>query len=133
MFILKSVAGRLRLELDGEVPRNLEAWDAGHITARLVGDAFSAVAGVDDMRFPKWGDLFEGLAGDWRGWDGVREEASAEGHLRLSCSSDYRGHVSVRVQLAGDFEGCDWSTEATLFLDAGSLETIAAEARAYFG
>jgi hypothetical protein len=56
-----------------------------------------------------------------------------EGNLRIGCTHDGLGHITARVILRGDIFGSDWRAEDSIFLEAGQLDRIAAEAGVYFG
>ncbi|MGW3350023.1 DUF6228 family protein [Nonomuraea rubra] len=64
----------------------------------------------------------EGLAAEWRGWDGVRSWASMERELALDVRHDRRGHVSLGVTLRAsgpDWDDTAWSARAVFVLEAG--------------
>ena len=45
-------------------------------------------------------DFFADVADDWRGWSGTKEWNGMEGGLRLSCTHDKVGHVTMRVSFS---------------------------------
>lgn len=64
----------------------------------------------------------EGLAADWRGWDGVRTWMSMERELALDVRHDRRSRVSLGVTLRAPGPGWDdtaWSARAVFVLEAG--------------
>ncbi|MET8008300.1 DUF6228 family protein [Nonomuraea glycinis] len=64
----------------------------------------------------------EGLAADWRGWDGVRTWTSMERELALDVRHDRRSHVSLGVTLRApgpDWDDAAWSARAVFVLEAG--------------
>ena len=74
------------------------------------------------------------LADAWKGFEGVREYASTEGHLALACEHDGLGTVVFRVTV-GQLWDPEWSMCAVLTFGAGAhLEQLAsdAEAEAWF-
>jgi hypothetical protein len=131
-FVVKSVHGSSRLELSGPVRHGSDEHDDSTFIATLRGDNLNAMVHVVDVGPAKWADLFGAMAVEWRGWDGAKEGASLEGHLALSCTADYLGHVRMRVTLRGDIARSDWTAEQTLTIEAGQLETLAEEARNFF-
>src|SRR5262249_54274306 len=80
--------------------------------------------------FPDLADFFDGLAEDWRGWDGVRTWESAEGDLRIEALHEY-GHVHLRVTIRSQGPGWGddgWSATADLKLDPGDqLQQVAVQ------
>ena len=130
---LDSVRGGFRLELSDARSFGGDSAEMAWFTARLVGPSLSASVEVYELHFQRWAGFFRDLARDWRGWDGERVVESTEGHLRLSCSADRLGHVSICVGLAGDWGPSAWQAQATVSLDAGSLDEVALRARQFFG
>ena len=76
--------------------------------------------------------LFTELAEDWRGWDGERVWLSLEGEFAARATHNGLGTVELVVTLGEPEPKATgmWSVQASLFLDAGSLERIAKEAAA---
>jgi hypothetical protein len=132
-FILVSVDRGTRLELRGPIPRGLEGYDGTTYVAALIGHPLSATVEVYDIQPHHWSRLFRDLAENWRGWEGAKGHESLEGHLRLTCTADGLGHITVRVYLRGDMMGSDWRAEDSIYLEAGQLDTIASAAEEYFG
>ena len=79
--------------------------------------------------FDGWSALlsfFEGLAVNWRGWDGNKNFDSLEGDFRLSAKHD--GHVRLSFEL-GEFDRpTPWAAKGELTLDPGEELTEAVEA-----
>ncbi len=74
--------------------------------------------------------LFSEAARDWRGWSATKTWESLEGELRLQLTIDRAGHVTLTVRLRSTQGIHDaWLVETSLGLEAGQLESIAAEAR----
>jgi len=65
--------------------------------------------------------FFNGLASDWRGWQGQRTYESLEHDLRLTATHD--AHVQLVAQLATD----QWTATGVVQLDPGEEMTRAAE------
>jgi hypothetical protein len=75
-------------------------------------------------------EYFEGLAYDWRGWEGERRWASLEDDVELVATHDGLGTIALVVQLRTEaFAQHRWSASAELLLDAGGLDRLAREAR----
>ena len=72
-------------------------------------------------------DFFSGLASDWRGWSGSRVWDGMEGGLSLGCRNTGNGPVQIDVTLR-HLSGSDWTTSATVEVDAGAqMSAIAAD------
>ena len=132
-FAIASVHGGRQLEFLGGIPRGLTGDDGCTFAARLVGPNVGAAVEVYDIQPQRWSELFRGLAKHWRGWSGERAEESLEGHLRLACTADRTGHVTIRVRLRSMVLGDDWRVEADLHVEAGQLDRLADAATEYFG
>ena len=71
------------------------------------------------------------LAEEWRGFDGVKDYATLEGQLLLSCRHDGMGTVNGLVTLRQP-EPPEWSIEAVMQFGAGAhLEKLADEVEAF--
>ena len=104
-----------------------------HFDAEISGDSISAkkkVWGHTDTRLLI--DLFESLAKDWKGWEGERQWASIEGDLRLTATCDRWGHIQIEVYFHNNDPDDDWALSAPIFVDAGSLDLLAKEAKGFF-
>ena len=132
-FAVESVHGRRELQFIGSIPRGLTGYDGCTFTAKLVGPDVGAAVEVYDIQPQQWSELFRGLAKDWRGWSGEKAHESLEGHLRLACTADRTGHVTIRVRLRSMAIEDDWRAEADLHLEAGQLQSLADSATEYFG
>jgi hypothetical protein len=73
-------------------------------------------------------DFFADLADDWRGWSGTKVWNGMEGGLRLSCTHDKVGHITMRVSLSRH-SGTGWETHVDVPLEAGQLDHVATEMR----
>lgn len=76
-------------------------------------------------------DLFIAIADDWRGWDGERGWGTLEGECSLAASHDGLGHVTIQCVLHSGLYESDWRVEAPIMLDAGGLDRVARDARAF--
>jgi hypothetical protein len=133
LFVIASVRGGSALEFRGVIPRGLEGYHGATYVAAVVGPTLSAAVDVYDIQPHRWALFFKDLATNWRGWEGAKTHESLEGHIRISCTADRLGHVTVRVYLRGDMQGSDWRAEDSIHLEAGQLDNLAAAARDYFG
>jgi hypothetical protein len=70
--------------------------------------------------------FFRGLADSLHGWEGTKEWATYEGGLRLSCTADRLGHISVLVELRERSGPDGWCVQGEVPLEAGQLERLAA-------
>jgi len=77
-------------------------------------------------------ELFESLAQNWKGWDGEKLWSSLEGEFSLSATADRLGHVWLGYRLRGDDRGDTWELKGSLLLEAGQLDAIAREMRAFW-
>jgi hypothetical protein len=132
-FVVTSVHGGRQLQCVGRIPPGLTGYDGCTFTAKLVGPLVGAEVEVYDIKPQRWSELFRGLAKEWRGWSDEKAEESLEGHLRLTCTADRQGHVTVRVRLRSMGLEDDWRVEANLYLEAGQLDRLAEAAADYFG
>jgi hypothetical protein len=78
-------------------------------------------------------EFFADLAREWRGWSGEKIWQPIEGGLRLSARHDGLGHVTLRTTLQQDAYPDGWRFEATLKLDAGTLDATARDAASFIG
>jgi len=76
--------------------------------------------------------LFEQMGEEWRGWPGEKSWIALEEELKLTAASDATGHVCLRVTLQKFGTHADWKLQATLQLEAGSLERLAGSTRQLF-
>jgi len=131
-FTIVSNHAGTRLELSGDVPGGLKGYDGCTFTARLVGPPIDAAVEVYDIQPQNWSRFFRRLATDWRGWVGPQVHESLEHHLRLACTCDRTGHVTIQATLRGMLFENDWLAQASLCVDAGQLDEIARTAAKFF-
>jgi hypothetical protein len=106
------------------------------------GDSFAASIEGDGPQATKsiWGytdcaflvQLFESIAGDWKGWQGERSWESIEHDLRLAITSSSTGRITILVTLRDYHEEQDWEFTIPIFTEAGQLESIARQVGAFF-
>ncbi len=77
-------------------------------------------------------NLFEFIAKEWRGWEGVQEWASIEGEFSVSANCDNLGHVLLDITIKEYSGPEEWRIEVSLGLDAGQTEDIAKKVRRFF-
>ena len=100
----------------------------GHLVAQLRGPGLDASVLVSSYMFEGFGEFFESLATDWKGWKGERKWDSMEGELSLKATTDRTGHVYLSIELR-DGAPPRWETTANLVLEAGQLDRIARSGR----
>jgi hypothetical protein len=93
----------------------------------------SGTVSAYDVKPDQWANFFVDLAENWRGWKGVKDHESLEGHLRLEATSDSSGHIRLFIRLRGIEVGSYWSAETSIGMEAGQLDSLAGRARSYFG
>lgn len=76
--------------------------------------------------------LFEEMAQNWKGWEGVKIWEAIEGDFGLACTSDRLGHITLKVELVGRRSPESWFAEFNLVLEAGQLDKIATRMAALF-
>ena len=101
-----------------------------HLVAELHGRGLDASVLVSAYMFSGFADFFAGLATAWKGWKGRREWRALEGELNLNAESDRTGHVYLSVELC-DGAPVRWQVSATLVLEAGQLDRLAASGRQF--
>lgn len=77
--------------------------------------------------------LFADMARQWNGWQGELAWESLEGDLKLRCSHDGLGHISIHADFRAGPDPHHWRVQATVMADAGQLEGIAKRAAIFFG
>ena len=74
--------------------------------------------------------FFEGLAENWKGFDGQKEWHSLEGDFSLICTSDSLGHFALEITIRNvEDTRC---ARKTIYIESGQLEKIAIENRNFF-
>jgi hypothetical protein len=121
-FVIKSSVNSLVLEMRAE--------NADSILVKLSGFGIQAETSVYIYMSQGLGALFADLSNNWKGRQGVKEWGSLEGELTLKASCDHLGHIFLSVQLIKESPPI-WDVHAELFLEAGQLEKMAKEARAF--
>jgi hypothetical protein len=77
--------------------------------------------------------LFASMAAQWRGWNGELKWRALEGEYNLAASTDSSGHVTLSVTLTGSVEDGYWSATIPLSIEAGMLDRLDQQVRAFFG
>ncbi|WP_328322971.1 MULTISPECIES: DUF6228 family protein [unclassified Streptomyces] len=78
------------------------------------------------------GDFFDGLARDFRGWEG--EQAWINNHLVVAATFGSGGHVYLSWTLRSGFFPEDWKCTVTNVIEAGEgMTVLAADVRAFLG
>jgi hypothetical protein len=132
-FSIKDTNRSVTLQFEGNIPKGLTGYDGCHFIARLSSLPLSAEVKVYDIRPDRWGTFFNELAENWRGWKGVKDHESLEGHLRMEATSDSLGHINLRISIRGVEVGDLWLAESSISLESGQLADVARNALAFFG
>ncbi|WP_445145070.1 DUF6228 family protein [Dyella sp. Tek66A03] len=133
-FLIKDVNSSTTLRFEGEIPTDLTGYDGCTFSVSASSHELSAVTKVYDIRPDQWTAFFKDLAVHWRGWQGVKDHESLEGHFRLEANTaDSLGHIRLRFRLRGVDVPNLWVAEASLIIEAGQLDDLAKRAEAYFG
>lgn len=101
------------------------------ITAEARG--FSASVEVDNSPYGASPDeLFAEMSVEWGGWQGIKSWKALEGEYSLSATCDSLGHISLVAELSqNNYPPC-WTGSLFLDIDAGSLESLSKNAKAFF-
>jgi hypothetical protein len=85
-------------------------------------------SGIEAAQPVRW---FETLAGDWRGWDGVRERRSVEHDFKLAATHDGLGHIGLWITLGTIVapEANTWLVRVPFTFEAGQLDELVAGVR----
>jgi hypothetical protein len=89
-----------------------------------------------EVRVYAWGAdglsaLFEEMALQWRGWEEAKEWSSVEGELKVAARHGRLGHIALEVSLRPLHE--EWEAQATIVLEAGSLDPPARSVQEFIG
>jgi hypothetical protein len=132
LFELRSneAGSTLTIRPDRDEPEDEYEREGDYWIAELTCGALRGSVRFYDLRIDGVRQFFEGLAADWRGWEGERTWASLEGDIELAASHNKLGRVTVVVRLRNEqWSGVSrWSAAADLVVDAGALDRIAREA-----
>ena len=124
-FVIKSSHGGRELRL--------EERKGEYFRVTLSGDAISATKVIYAYTDgPRLASFFASVAADWRGWDGERVWSALESDFSVRARSDRLGHIRLDVELRSHDPDDNWRISAPVFLDAGSLDTVAADAETFF-
>jgi len=132
-FEIKDVESSACFRFEGKIPQGLVAYEGHSLVLRLHSSNVTAITHAYDCQFSKWTRFFKYLAANSHGWNGVMDRESLEGDLRLEATSDSLGHIRLRIRLKNVDPRTEWSAETSLRLEAGQLENLAKQAKAYFG
>ncbi|CAN3985761.1 hypothetical protein KPATCC21470_8493 [Kitasatospora purpeofusca] len=90
-------------------------------------------ARLEDVTVTVWDDMggfFDGLARDFRGWEG--ERVWVNNHLVVTATFGSGGHVYLGWTLRSGFFPGDWSCTVTTVIDAGEgMTALAADVREF--
>ena len=122
--VASSSGGGLTIERDETI--EYAVWDV-----RLEVPNLAASGHRVDAAYGPAGALaryFASLASDWRGWTGERAWQAVDGTLRFTATHDGLGHIALQVHLHEGVWLDAWQARATLNLEAGALDALAADA-----
>ena len=74
--------------------------------------------------------FFESLAQSWKGWEGEKTWEDLEKRIGFSATCDRTGHVTLEVLIRDS--GYTGRVVLPMYLEAGSLEVLAARVRKFF-
>ncbi|MFG3579031.1 DUF6228 family protein [Micromonospora chersina] len=79
--------------------------------------------------------FLQGLADDWRGWNGERSWRSLDGKLVITARHDGKGHVSLGANLRGHpLSPVAWLARVLITVEAGEqMGSLAADLRSHLG
>lgn len=133
-FLIKDVNSSTTFRFEGDIPVGLTGYDGCTFFASVSSHVLSAATKVYDIKPDQWGAFFNDLANHWRGWQGVKDHESLEGHLRVEAeAADSLGHIRLRMCLRGVDVPDLWVAEISMIVEAGQLDDLARRAEAFFG
>ena len=97
----------------------------GGFNACIENNRFSAQVEVSTYLVGSPEHFFADLATHWRGFDGAKEWAELDDHLRLTATTDSTGHIYLEVVMRNYEVPENWKVEATLTFEAGQLAPLA--------
>lgn len=109
--------------------RTVRRESGGEIAGVTVSVALEGLSAQREVYLYTSADLrefFNGLAENWRGWDGARTYESIEGDLLLEATHT-GSHVKLHFTLQDPFSPEEWRVSGTATLDAGEELSRASE------
>ncbi|MEI8010932.1 MAG: DUF6228 family protein [Candidatus Omnitrophota bacterium] len=106
--------------------RNKDGW-----TTEINGNGITAKLKVSDY-IANPSEFFSEIAGQWRGWEGIKSYQSLEGELMIQATHDKKGAVLLTVILSPNDGTDDWKLQHCFNLELGQLERISQEMKAFF-
>lgn len=112
------------------------------VLSNIEGDYFTASYKSPDIFVSRrvWGytdcellvDLFLYMAKEWKGWDGEINWVSIEQELSVTCTSDQKGHIAVKLKFS-QYEGAEpWEAQVILNLESGLMEKASKDINKFF-
>jgi hypothetical protein len=133
-FSIKDVNSSTTFQFEGDIPVGSAGYDGCTFSVRVISHVLNAATSVYDIKPDQWAAFFNDLAAHWRGWHGVKDHESLEGHLRVEAeAADSLGHIRLRMCLRGVDVLDRWMAEISLTVEAGQLDDLARRAEAFFG
>lgn len=116
---------------DGYLELSSDSRGAGEpyqeFTASLYRDGFQSEARIFDMPWSWLAHYFIEIAGEWRGWSGVKTWAG-DG-MQIEASHDGSGHALFTITI----EDCSWRCVGLLRVELGALSKLSRDVARFFG
>ncbi|MER5432348.1 DUF6228 family protein [Streptomyces sp. NPDC002588] len=140
MSLIEVGPGQVELVLRGQgvLAASVRLFDWSRTDEYETAFAVEAVADgvrarLDNVTVTVWDDMsefFDGLARDFRGWDG--ERVWINNHLVLTATFGSGGHVHLCWTLQSDFFPGGWKSTVTTVIEAGEgMTAVAADVREF--
>ena len=112
------------------------------VFSNIDGDYFTASYKSPDVFVSRrvWGytdcellvDLFLYMTKEWKGWDGEIKWVSIEQEFSVTCTSDQKGHIAVKLKFS-QYEGAEpWEAQVILNLESGLMEKASKDIKKFF-
>ncbi|MER5866635.1 DUF6228 family protein [Kitasatospora sp. NPDC002040] len=133
MSLIEMVPGQVELVVQGagasSASVRLSDWSRAEYEVTFAVEAIDdgVRARLDTVTVTVWdsmGEFFDGLARDFRGWEG--ERVWVNNHLVVTATFGSGGHVYLGWTLRSGFFPGDWSCTVTTVIEAGEGMTVVA-------
>jgi hypothetical protein len=105
--------------------------DADYFVAKIEDTGLSAANHIDAFLAESLVGLFERMALDWKGWQGILGAETIDHDLSLNCKSDSTGHAFATVKLCVQKEQ-GWVASINIRIDSGQYASITQQLRDFF-
>ncbi len=106
--------------------------DADYFVATIEDTGLNATKYIDAFLAEALAGLFEEMAANWKGWQGILGAETVDHDLSLACRSDSTGHAFATVKLRDQKEH-GWVASITVRIDSGQYPNIAQQLKGFFG